>query len=233
MKPVLYLRNDRYDTLGISEEALAAEGVPVMRVDGFEAGTRLPDLDQIAGLVVFGGEMNVDETQRYPFLLAQRSLMRRAIDSGVPVLGICLGAQMMARALNARVYPSPVRELGFSPVTITEEGRRDPLLGVFADGDRVFEWHEDSFELPQGGSLLATGAEVPVQAFRFGARAWGVQFHFEVDRDGVEAWLAAAAPNLRSVWSKDASVVPAELDLHLARQQERGRRLFAAFARAL
>ncbi|HEY0493005.1 MAG TPA: gamma-glutamyl-gamma-aminobutyrate hydrolase family protein [Candidatus Dormibacteraeota bacterium] len=233
MKPVLCVRNDREDTLGISHAALAAESVAVLRRDGFAGGTALPEIEEISGLIVFGGEMNVDEIERYPYLLAQRQLMRRAIDSGMPVLGICLGAQMMARALDAPVYRAPVRELGFYPVTLTGAGQGDTLLGHFQSGDRVFEWHEDTFDLPQGATLLAAGAEVPVQAFRFGPNAWGVQFHFEVDRAGVEAWLAVAQPGLRRVWNRDATEVRAELDRYLEAQQQRGRRLFASFARCV
>jgi GMP synthase (glutamine-hydrolysing) len=231
MKPVLCVRNDPDDTLGIVEAVLAAEGIQVLRLDGFEAGTRLPDIDQIGGLVVFGGEMNVDETERHPWLLTQRQLMRRAIEGAVPVLGICLGAQMLARALGARVYPAPVRELGFYPLTVTEAGLRDPLVSAFGNADRVFQWHEDTFDLPQGGVLLASGGQIPVQAFSFGERAWGIQFHFEVDREGVEAWLRAAQPTLKSPWNRDANQVRAELDLYLEAQQEHSRRLLAGFAR--
>ncbi len=231
MKPVLCVRNDRDDTLGIAAAVLAEEGIPILRLDGFEDGINWPELDQIGGLVVFGGEMNVDETARYPSLLTQRHLMRRAVDAGVPVLGICLGAQMLARALNARVYPAPVRELGFHPVTITAAGHLDPLLSVFASGDRVFQWHEDTFDLPEGATLLAAGDQVPVQAFRFGRHAWGVQFHFEVDRAGVEAWLRVAAPTLERTWQRRPDEVRDELDRYLEAQQHRSRQLLRAFAR--
>lgn len=233
MKPVLCVRNDRDDTLGITGAVLAEEGISMVQVDGFEAGVQWPEVDQVAALVVFGGEMNVDETERYPFLLTQRQLMRRAIDAGVPVLGICLGAQMLARALDARVYPAPVRELGFHPVTITAEGQLDPLLRAFSSADRVFQWHEDTFDLPEGATLLATGELVPVQAFRFGRHTWGVQFHFEVDRAGVDAWLRVAAPTLERDWKRRADEVRDELDRYLAAQQQRSRRLLRAFARSL
>jgi GMP synthase (glutamine-hydrolysing) len=230
MKPVLCVRNDRDDTLGIAAAVLAEAGIPILRLDGFEDGINWPELDQIGGLVVFGGEMNVDETARYPSLLTQRHLMRRAVDAGVPVLGICLGAQMLARVLDARVYPAPVRELGFHPVTITAAGQRDPLLSAFGSGDRVFQWHEDTFDLPEGATLLAAGDQIPVQAFRFGRHAWGIQFHFEVDRAGVEAWLRVAAPTLERTWQRRPDEVRDELDRYLEGQQARSRRLLRAFA---
>jgi GMP synthase (glutamine-hydrolysing) len=230
MKPVVCVRNDRDDTLGITGTVLAAEGVPVERVDAFDPEARWPRVDDIGGLVVFGGEMNVDEVERHPHLLTQRQLMRRAADAGLPVLGICLGAQLLARALDARVYRAPVRELGFKPVRLTESGQADVLLCAFHSGDQVFQWHEDTFDLPDGAELLAAGDDVPVQAFRMGRNAWGVQFHFEVDAEGVDAWLQAAAPSLERVWKRTAGEVRDELQIHLEVQQRRSRALLAAFA---
>ena len=233
MKPVLCVRNDRDDTLGIAVPALAEHGVPVIRLDAFGAEPRWPNLDEIGGLVVFGGEMNADDIERYPYLLTQRELMRRAVDAGMPVLGICLGAQMLARAFDARVYRAPLRELGFKTVRITEAGEADPLLGVFHSGDRVFQWHEDTFDLPDGAELLAAGDDVQVQAFRKGRHAWGVQFHPEVDAEGVDAWLRVAEPSLERVWKRSAEEIREELRRYLDAQQQRSRHLFSAFARLI
>jgi GMP synthase (glutamine-hydrolysing) len=229
MNPVLCVRNDRDDTLGITVAALAEAGLPVTRLDAFDPEAQWPRLDDISGLVVFGGEMNVDEVERYPYLLTQRQLMRRAVDAGLPVLGICLGAQILARALDARVYRAPVRELGFKPLMLTEAGRIDPLVGAFHSGDRVFQWHEDTFDLPDGGELLAVGDDVKMQAFRTGRNAWGVQFHFEVDAEGVNAWLRTAEPSLERVWHRTGEEVRDELRLHLDAQQQRSHELFRAF----
>jgi len=230
MRPVVGIRNDRGDTLGITTAVLGEAGVPLVRLDAFEPDVRWPDLEEIGGLIVFGGEMNVDESDRHPYLLTERELMRRAVDAGLPVLGICLGAQLLARAFDARVYRAPVRELGFKPVRVTEGGERDPLVSAFRTGDRVFQWHEDTFDLPAGADLLAAGDDVPNQAFRLGRTAWGVQFHFEVDADGVEAWLRVANPTLSRVWKRTADEVRDELRMHLDAQQERSRALLAAFA---
>ena len=231
MKPVLCVRNDPNDTLGITAVVLGEAGVPVVRLDAFEAEVRWPDPDEIGGLIVFGGEMNVDETERHPYLVTQRELMRRAVDADLPVLGICLGAQMMARAFDARVYRAPVRELGFKPVRITALGESDPLLSAFETGDRVFQWHEDTFDLPTGAELLVAGDDVPIQAFRLGGRAWGVQFHFEVDAEGVDAWLLVAEPTLSRVWKRTSDEVREELRIYLGAQQQRSRVLLAAFAK--
>ncbi len=233
MNPVLCVRNDRDDTLGITRGTLATAGVPLMRLDGFDAGVQWPALEEISGLIIFGGEMNVDETEHHPHLLTQRELMRRAVDAGLPVLGICLGAQMLARAFDARVYRAPVRELGFKPVRLTAAGHGDTLLSAFQTGDRVFQWHEDTFDLPDGADLLVAGDDVLNQAFRFGRRAWGVQFHFEVDGPGVEAWLRVSEPTLARDWKKTSDEVREELRMYLDAQQLRSRALLAAFAHQL
>jgi GMP synthase (glutamine-hydrolysing) len=233
MRPVLCIRNDPDDTLGITRAVLGEHDVPIVRVDAFDAVATWPELEEFSGLIVFGGEMNADQVDRYPYLLTQRRVMKSAVDADKPVLGICLGAQLLARALDARVYRAPVRELGFKRVRLTEAGRRDPLLAAFDGDGRVFQWHEDTFDLPKDAELLAAGDDVPTQAFRFGTRAWGVQFHCEVDRAGVEAWLRVAESSLQRVWQRKAGDVRAELDEYLDAQQMNARRLFGAFALAV
>ena len=193
MKPVLCIRNDPDDTLGITQAVLGDHGVPIIRVDAFDAAATWPELEEISGLLVFGGEMNVDQIDRYPYLLTERRLMRSAVDAGLPVLGICLGAQLLARALDARVHRAPVRELGFKRVRLTEAGRRDPLLAAFDGDGRVFQWHEDTFDLPKDAELLAAGDDVPTQAFRFRVRAWGRA----VSRRGRPSRRRGVAPSCR------------------------------------
>src|SRR3989442_13148462 len=112
MKPVLCIRTDRDDTLGMTEAALGEHDVPIRRLDAFDARAVWPDLEEISGLIVFGGEMNVDQGDRYPYLLTQRRLMRTAGDAGLPVLGICLGGRMLWRGPHRRVLPARGRELG-------------------------------------------------------------------------------------------------------------------------
>jgi GMP synthase (glutamine-hydrolysing) len=232
-KRLFCIRNDRDDNLGIATRELSAAGVSVERLDGFAPDVRWPEFDQMAGLIVFGGEMNVDEIDRHPYLSRERELMRSAVDVGVPVLGICLGAQMLARTLGASVYRAPVRELGFKPVRLTQAGLEDPLLGAFGTRPCVFQWHQDTFELPKDATLLATGDAVPNQAFRAGANAWGVQFHFEVDGEGIAAWLQAAGASVERVWKRTAAEVRNEMSRYLEAQQNQAKAAFAAFAAAV
>lgn len=231
--PVLCIRNDRYDNLGIAPSVLAASGLAVRQLDGYDRDARWPSLDEIGGLIVFGGAMNVDEVEAHPYLSRERKLMLEALDRGLPVLGICLGAQMLARALGARVHRAPVRELGFKTVELTGAGRADPLLSKFGSAPRVFQWHEDTFELPEGAELLATGGDVANQAFRYGERAWGVQFHFEVNREGIDAWLNVTDSSLERVWKRTAPDVKQEAGAHLELQERQGAAAFAEFGRTI
>jgi GMP synthase (glutamine-hydrolysing) len=228
MRPLLLLRNDPVDTYGIARDALAGEGLPVVVLDAWKPSW--PGSGEISGVVAFGGAMNVDETVRFPYLARERGFLRECVERGVPVLGICLGAQLLARALDAPVMPSPVREIGFTSIHPTTSGANDPLVSAFAEGDLVFHWHEDTFELPTGSELLATGDDVLVQAYRAGPRAWGLQFHLEIDREEIEAWLDDAGDDLEETWGKSKEAVREEAELHLSRQSERARNAFRGFA---
>lgn len=182
------------------------------------------------GMVVFGGEMNADQLDRYPYLLRVRKLIREAVDWRIPTLGICLGAQILARAFGALVYRAPVRELGFLPIHPAPAARTDPLLNWLQPGDQVFQWHEDTFDLPSGATLLATGEMVAVQAFRVGS-GWGVQFHPEVNAEEIEGWLRDAAGTLETVWGRKREQVMGEVAANLDSQAKRAEVLFQEFAR--
>jgi GMP synthase (glutamine-hydrolysing) len=150
------------------------------------AGQLLPGHDEVAGAVFMGGPMNVDEVERFPALAAEREWLAEAVEREMPVLGICLGAQLLARALGAEVRPGAGLELGFSPVEILDAD--DPLLGGLAPRSEVLHWHGDVFDLPAGAQHLGSSERTHCQAFRAG-NAWGVLFHPEADFTLVEAWL--------------------------------------------
>lgn len=151
------------------------------------AGQPLPDHDEVAGAVFMGGPMNVDEVERFPALAAEREWLAEGVERGMPVLGICLGAQLLARALGADVRPGEAPEVGFAPVEISDSD--DPVLGGLAPSSEVLHWHGDVFDLPDGAQHLASSERTACQAFRAG-NAWGVLFHPEADLALVEAWLA-------------------------------------------
>lgn len=145
-------------------------------------------IDEYDAIITMGGPMNVFEDEKYPFLREETIFLKQAIDCGVPILGICLGAQMIARSCGASVYKSPQKEIGWSEVFLTDTGKDDLLFRGLSETLPVFQWHEDTFELPVGGQLLATSRTCPHQAFRY-SNAYGLQFHVEVTPQILSDWF--------------------------------------------
>ncbi len=228
MRPVVLIGHADWETFGIAPATLEDAGIPWIEHLAHTAA-ELPSPNDVSAIVTFGGDMNVDMIERYPFLERERELIGAAVETGIPYLGICLGGQLLARALDHPVHPGGIREIGFKPIRPTTEARDDPLLSGFRDGDTVFHWHQDTFELPEGATLLATGDEVHTQAFRYGDLAWGTQFHFEVDRAELDLWLKTAGEDGVSAWGSSVDRIRAEAEDHLAAHEARARGLFARF----
>jgi GMP synthase (glutamine-hydrolysing) len=149
--------------------------------------------DGDALLCIMGGPIGAYEEERYPWLLDELALIGRRLASGAPMLGICLGAQLIARAMGARVYPGPAKEIGWAPVELTEAGRASPLARLEDCRGMVLHWHGDTFDLPAGASRLASSAITLNQAFSAGDRVLGLQFHVEAAPDEIERWLIGHA----------------------------------------
>lgn len=179
---------------------LEAQGYTLETVKLY-AGEPLPDDPTgCAAVISMGGPMNVYEDEKYPFLAEEARFIRAAIDRGIPVLGICLGAQMIARVCGAVVGKSPVKEVGWCSVSLTEAGTRDSFFAGLPAQLEVLQWHEDMFHIPDGGVLLASSADCPHQAFRYGS-AYGLQFHVEVTRDMLADWFAGS-PDLAAILNR-------------------------------
>jgi GMP synthase-like glutamine amidotransferase len=133
--------------------------------------------------------MNVYEEDRYPFLRKEDLFIKESIQRGRNLLGICLGAQLIAKALGAKVFRSPVKEIGWYDMVLTEEGSRDHLFSHFPETFPVFQWHKDTFDIPKAGKLIATSNPVLHQAFRYGENAYGLQFHLEVPGEMIQEWM--------------------------------------------
>ena len=159
--------------------------IDVRRLD---QGDSIPNPDRVKGLVVMGGPMGVYETDKYPYLAEECGLIRELAHRNRPVLGVCLGAQLLASSLGAKVFPGRQAEVGYGTVVLTPEGKQDSLFESVEDPVPVFHWHGDTFDLPEGAVLLASSREYPHQAFRFGGCAYGLQFHIEPDFETWSSW---------------------------------------------
>lgn len=189
LKPVIVLRHAPHVPLGSLQHVLHRWGVPQFPVDLFANLPRTIPLDSASGLVVLGGPMNVDEVEAYPFLKAELDWIRQAVDRELPLLGICLGAQLLAKAMGKRVYSNAVKEIGWYDLEILPAAQDDQLFHGRGPIETVFQWHGDTFDLPDGAVHLAQGTTCVSQAFRVGRAAYGVQFHVEMTTDLIDQWL--------------------------------------------
>ena len=181
------IRHVAFEDLGIFEPQLRQAG---FAIEYYQAG--VDDMGDgvwrdAALVAVMGGPISVYETDRYPWLTEEIAGIRRRLERKAPILGVCLGAQLMAAALGARVYPGKAKEIGWGGVELTAAGKASPLAAL--EGAPVLHWHGDTFDIPKGGALLAATAITPHQAFSIGAKALALQFHCEADGARIEPWL--------------------------------------------
>jgi GMP synthase (glutamine-hydrolysing) len=192
MPTAIAIRHVAFEDLDAFAPALAARGYKVSYRDAPTddlAGADVADCDL---LVVLGGPIGAYEEDRYPFLKSEIGAIEKRLTSAKPVLGICLGAQLMARALGAKVYASGFKEIGWAGLGLSAGGRASPLAKL-APGTRVLHWHGDTFDLPSGAMHLASTPRTPNQAFAVGRHALALQFHLEVTSGGLERWLVGHA----------------------------------------
>lgn len=232
MKPVLAVRHVPHEPLGQLETFLNEAGLAIQTVDLFNHVPQSLDLRQAAALIVMGGPMNVDQTDRYPFLARDVEWIRQALELHVPMLGICLGAQLLAKALGARVYANGVKEIGWYPLEILPAAQGDPLFAGARSTETVFQWHGDTFDLPAGAVHLAQSRQCKHQAFRYGQWAYGLQFHIEMTPDMVQSWLADPGnrDELAQLDYIDPSAILAQTPEKMPAMAELGRRVLGRFA---
>ena len=185
---VLIVKHVDSEGPGSIEVHLEREKVPY-QILNLEQSNHFPKLDDLTHIILLGGPMNVYEENQYPFLRQEDLFIKEAIQRGKRILGICLGAQLIAKALRAKVYKAPVKEIGWYDLSLTEEGRADPLFSRFPKTFSAFQWHGDTFDIPNAGKRIATSSPVPNQAFRYGENAYGLQFHLEVTEEMIEQWM--------------------------------------------
>ena len=193
MRRLLVFQHVPYEILGNLDPLLRTAGFRIRYINFGRQPEAQPDISRYHGLIVLGGPMNCDQYEKHPHLLTEIELIRQAIGDGKPVLGICLGAQLIARALGARVMANQTKEIGWYELNPTSAGEKDPLFSHFESSQMIFQWHGDTFEIPDDAVHLASSPQCKNQAFRYSDNVYGLQFHLEVDEPMIRRWLHTPA----------------------------------------
>jgi GMP synthase (glutamine-hydrolysing) len=230
MKRVLVFKHVAHEPLGKLDRLLRDAGFRIRFVNFHRDPDAKPNVDRYDGLVVLGGPMGVGDADRHPHLKTEMAAIERAVADGKPVLGICLGAQLTAAALGARVRKNPSREIGWYSVRPTEQARQDPLFEHVGETETLFQWHADTFEVPRGGTHLASSESCEAQAYRYGDNVYGLQFHLEVDAPMVNRWLGVESLQREMAeHGFDAEAIRTATPKHIERSESLAERVFSTF----
>jgi len=205
---ILVFQHVPFEPLGTLDPLLKASGFRIRYVNFGREPEARPALEKYEALIVLGGPMSSSQIDTYPNLITEVEIIREAVESEMSVLGICLGAQLLAKSLGGFVSRNAVREIGWHDVDLTEAGVDDPVLTSFTPRQQVFQWHEDGISLPPGAVNLAGSDASPVQAFRYGKHAYGFQFHLEASGPLIERWLTV--PDHQSTLDEERDKIDAD-----------------------
>ena len=234
MKKLLVLQHVPHELLGTLNPLLKKSGFRIRYVNFARHPDAQPSLDGYDGIVILGGPMSVNDAHHLPHLTTEIKLIEQALCRNLPVLGICLGAQLIAKTLGAPVYPSQEKEIGWYDVSPTDEAESDPLLTPFQRTEKIFQWHGETFEIPRTGLHLAFSSLCANQAFRYGANVYGFQFHLEVDDPMIHRWLRVAE-NKKEIVALGGKIDPERIHLetaqYIARLHQLSERVFGEFIR--
>jgi GMP synthase (glutamine-hydrolysing) len=188
---VVVFRHVPREGLGLIELELRQRGIQIVNANLNQEGAAVPDIRYAAGLIFMGGPMSANDP--LPYLEQEIRIMRKAAGRRQPILGICLGAQLLAKALGAEVRRNPLPEVGWFEIQLTDAGAADPILGAMNRTETVLQWHGDTFDLPEDAVWLASSERCPNQAFRISPNIYGFQFHLEVTPEMSAEWCAQDA----------------------------------------
>ncbi len=186
--PILIVQHAPHEHPAALRRALESQGLSTHWIHPYR-GEHYPGVSEIGGMVSLGGPMCANDEHEHSWIAEEIALLRDCVDEGLPTVGICLGGQMLARALGGRVEQNPISEVGWFEVRVNEEGLKDPIISAGGVSPVVYHWHGDTFHLPAGAVLLADSAGCARQAYRYGKHAYGFQFHPEADHQLVLEWL--------------------------------------------
>lgn len=226
---VLVLQHAKSETLGLIGDALESMARPFRYVRTFEGESVPTEVGGYSAIVVMGGPMGVYETERYPFLRDEMRLIESFLKRRLPVLGVCLGSQLLAACLGADVEKGCRKEIGWHPVELSPEGLHDPLWQTVPSRFVAYHWHGDIFNLPKGAVLLASSEITPVQAYRYDERVYGLLFHLEVTTNHIQSMLGEFADEIEQE-NLSAERIMEQAKHHLGSLEQIGTKVFSGWA---
>ena len=236
MRKLLVCQHVAFEILGTLNPLFKRSGFRIRYVNFGRHPDAQPHLDGYHALVLLGGPMSVDDVRSHPHLQTEIRLIEEAVERGIPTLGICLGAQLIAKALGAHVRRNREKEIGWHDVSVTRAAQHDPLLSHFRPTERIFQWHSDTFDIPRGAAHLAVSESCENQAFRYRHNVYGFQFHLEVDEPLIDRWLRVPVhrQELESLNGKiDPDGIRRETASRIDHVKKLSDRTFGEFARLL
>jgi GMP synthase (glutamine-hydrolysing) len=229
---LLVLQHVAHELLGTLNPLLKRAGFRIRYVNFARHPDAQPSLDGYDGLIVLGGPMSVNDDHRLAHLSTELKLIEDALRRDVPVLGICLGAQLIAKTLGANVYRNPEKEIGWYDVSPTDYASSDSLLAPLQKTEKIFQWHGETFDIPRSTSHLAFSSLCANQAFRYGSKVYGFQFHMEVDEPMIHRWLRVPENQTEIATTRgDRHIeqIYSDTTKHMARLSEISAQVFRAF----
>jgi len=228
MRKVLVFQHAAHEILGTLNPLLKERGFRVRYVNFHRHPDMIPSIEKYDGLVVLGGNMGVYEADAYPHIKVELKIIEEALKKDIPILGICLGSQMLAHVLGSPARKAQTKEIGWCDVELTDQAKGDPVFKDFAPKEKIFQMHGDTFDVPKSATHLAHSKEFPAQAFRVGNKVYGMQFHLEVDQPMIHRWLKA---DYNKEFLKDSNheQILKDTDVNIERALKLSRATFARF----
>jgi GMP synthase (glutamine-hydrolysing) len=232
MAKVLVFQHVAHEILGTLNPSLKEKGLSIRYVNFDRNPDESPSVEKYHGLIVLGGHMGVYEADQYTHIKVEMKLIEQALQKGIPVLGICLGAQILAHVLGSQVRKSTEKEIGWYDIHLTEAALKDSLFSHFKKTEKIFQLHGDTFDIPDSATALASSQICPGQAFKYGEKAYGLQFHLEVDKAMIHRWLTNPRNQTEideSGGKFNAETIQRETDLYIQHSMDLSRKTFQKF----